>query len=154
MADDFFDSIKNLPESMSRKLEAITSTGRRADAIAEREYPDSARDASTKNAFRHALGTGMLAKELGGGWFGSTAAKGAGYLWEGMGALDFLNSEDHRNDTRHDLNANALGAAIAIDNDTQERLVNRLKAMADRARTTEPPSVFETSRGYMTRSER
>ena len=91
-AKDSLDRIKNIPS--------------KADNIADQNFPDSARDASTKNAFRHALGTGMIAQEMGAnkgglqGTLASGAAKGLGYLWEGLGALDFIGSEKHRNDTK------------------------------------------------------
>lgn len=146
-------SLKLPDRSIVEKLRRIGSVERRASDIAEEKFPDSARDASTQNAFRHALGTGMLTNELGGGYVASQVAKGAGYLWEGLGAMDFVNSREHRDDTRHDLNANAIGAKTARQTLTNEELVKRLEARARNARTERPPRTYEPSPGYLTRSE-
>jgi hypothetical protein len=126
-----------------------------ADTIANREFPGSARDASTKNAFRHALGTGMMTQQLGGGPVAGTVAKGAGYLWEALGARNWAGDvPGYRDDTRHDLNANAIGASVAQQTGSQEELINALRGLATQARQTQPPGVFEASPGYMTRSVR
>lgn len=130
-----------------------------ADGIAEQMYPGSARDSSTKNAFRHALGTGMIAQHLGasnGGLQGvaaATLAKLAGYGWEGLSGTANLTRHGQLTDTRHDLNANALGANAAMGTDRQG-LIQALKAMADASVVAPPPTAGEYSPGYMTRTVR
>lgn len=68
MPDSLWDSqaFSRLAQPVADKWNRLTSFTQRADNSAEQAYPDSARDASTKNAFRHALGTGILTQELGG----------------------------------------------------------------------------------------
>lgn len=139
---------------MAERLDRIMSIPERADAIADQRFPGSARDASTMNAFRHALGTGMMTQELGGGLLGELNAKNIGYLWEALGAGQYMDSEQYRNDTRHDLNANALGARTARNTRNNEELIQALEKMAKESRVESPPGVFESSPGYMTRSVR
>lgn len=137
-----YDSLKN-----------FGSIPERADGIAEQAYPGSARDASTKNAFRHALGTGMMTQALGGGAVGGALAKGAGYLWEGLGAKDFIdNTPGYRADTLHDLNANAIGSSVAQRTTNQQELINALLGMASTSRQQPAPGFFSPSPGYLTRS--
>lgn len=88
----------------------------KANAIAERKFPGDDRDSSIKNAYRHALGTGMVANHLGGGWPGAIGAKLLGHGWERMkyfGLGDGVNAAAI-NDERHDYNANAIGAATVM----------------------------------------
>lgn len=136
-------------------LKDFGSIPTRADGIAEKEFPNSARDASTKNAFRHALGTGMMTQALGGGQLGGALAKGAGYLWEGLGAKDYIdNRPGYRDDTKHDLNANAVGASVAQRTMGQEELVNALRGLAENSSQQKPPGMLESSPGYLTRTVR
>lgn len=114
-----------------------------ADAIAELEFPDDARDSSKKNAFRHALGTGMLAQELGGGYSGAAGAKAAGYIWELLGLPG-------GSDSLHDLNANAIGAAEAVNAPDRAALIAALLKHAAAARKEAPPSLTQRTPGYMT----
>lgn len=125
-----------------------------ADATAEREFPDEARDASRKNAFRHALGTGRLAQLLGADSgvpvvreAAAGAAKLAGYAWEGLSAAM---GHGDATDRRHDLNANAIGAAEAKRTSGREALVERLRERAGSARREDPPGLTEKSPGYLT----
>jgi hypothetical protein len=137
-----YDSLKN-----------FGSIPTRADGIAEQEFPNSARDASTKNAFRHALGTGMMTQALGGGQLGGALAKGAGYLWEGLGAKDFIdNRPGYREDTKHDLNANSVGATVGQQTINQQELINALRGLAANAPLQQAPGIFAPSPGYLTRS--
>ena len=127
-----------------------------ADRIAEAKYQGtgSARDSSAKNAFRHALRTGMLSQEWGGGPIAAALAKGAGYVWEGLGANEFINSKTHRTDTGHDLNANAIGAKVATETSSHHDLVEALYKLSQNSRQSAPPSIFAPSPGYMTRTVR
>ena len=134
------------------KLGRLQNFTQRADNIAEQNFPDSARDASAKNAFRHALGTGMLTQELGGGAAGAVLAKMAGWGWEGLGASQLADSADHRLDTRHDLNANNIGASVATQVKNEAELVARLKQMANASVVAEPPGFFEPGVPRMTRA--
>ena len=153
---DVLSNAKNLRQNAVAQLDKFGRLPEQADHIAESMFPGSARDSSTKNAFRHALGTGMLAQELGGGPVAATAAKGAGYLWEGLGALDRLRyaNEGGRQDMLHDLNANAVGASVAQRTGSQAELVEALRQMALQSVPSKPPSAFAPSPGYLTRTER
>jgi hypothetical protein len=113
-----YDSLKNFGNIPSQ-----------ADGIAEQEFQGY--HSSTKNAFRHALGAGMTSQALGGGQLGSALAKGAGYLWKGLGAKDLINNTPgYRADTLHDLNVNAVGATVAQQTTIHQELINALRAMA------------------------
>ena len=148
-------NVLSLPES----LKAMGQLPGEADSIAEQLYPNSARDSSTKNAFRHALGTGLIAQHLGasnGGLQGvaaATMAKMAGYGWESMAGLDTLTQHGKLTDTQHDLNANALGANAAMGTDKQS-LIQALQSMANASVAQQPPSAFQYSPGHMTRTVR
>jgi hypothetical protein len=155
---DFWSSVGQravaLPGNIAQTLQGYGQIPGRADDIAERTFPGSARDASTKNAFRHALGTGMLAQELGGGHVGAALAKLAGYGWEGMGMLDGSNRGPAKmEDMRHDLNANAIGAEQARLNPSHEGLVQALKRFALQSVPVHAPGVFSRSPGYLTRTD-
>ena len=141
-----------LLKPVAQKWDNLKTFANRADYIAEREFPNSARDASTKNAFRHALGTGMLTQELGGGPMAATLAKMAGWGWEGLGARQLMGSAAHRLDTRHDLNANNIGASVAMNSKNEAELVARLKQLASVARVEQPPGFFERGRPYLSRT--
>lgn len=156
MPNSLWDSklISGLVQPAKDKWNRLTTFTNRADDIAEREFPDSARDASTKNAFRHALGTGMLTQELGGGPMAAAVAKMAGWGWEGLGARQLINSSQHRLDTRHDLNANNIGASVAMASKNEAELVARLKQLASVARVEQPPGFFERGRPYLSRTVR
>ena len=151
---DLGSNAKTLPETVMTALQKYGQIPEQADRIAEETFPGSARDSSVKNAFRHALGTGMLAQELGGGPVGAGLAKGAGYLWEGLGAMKFIDDPKHRADTLHDLNANALGVRTAMSTGTQEELVKALQQMALRSVPVQAPGVFSRSPGYLTHTAR
>ena len=156
MPNSLWDSkmLSGLIQPMANKWDRLSTFTGRADNIAEQAFPDSARDASQKNAFRHALGTGMLTQELGGGPVAATLAKMAGWGWEGMGASQLMDSAKHRLDTKHDLNANNIGASVAMQSKNEAELVARLKAMASVARSEEPPGFFAQGRPYLTRTVR
>lgn len=156
MPNSLWDSkmISGLLQPAADKWNRLSTFTQRADNIAEQNFPDSARDASSKNAFRHALGTGMLTRELGGGPIAATMAKMAGWGWEGLGASQLIDSAQHRLDTKHDLNANNIGASVATQAKSEAELVARLKAMAGASVVAQPPGFFEQGRPYMTRSVR
>ena len=156
MPNSLWDSkmLSGLIQPMANKWDRLSTFTGRADNIAEQAFPDSARDASQKNAFRHALGTGMLTQELGGGPVAATLAKMAGWGWEGMGASQLMDSAKHRLDTRHDLNANNIGASVAMQSKNEAELVARLKQMASVARSEEPPGFFAQGRPYLTSTVR
>jgi hypothetical protein len=137
---------KDLPSQMVNSLREFGQLPAQAADIAEQHFPGSDRDASTKNAFRHALGTGMMAQKLGGGSASALLAKLAGYGWEGING--FSGGED----MRHDLNANAIGAYVATQTRSQEELVQALKRLALQSAPVAAPGVFAPSPGYLTRS--
>ena len=150
---DLIDQAKGLYQA----LQSFTQIPERADAIAEQTFGlNSARDSSTKNAFRHALGTGMLTQAMGGGPISAALAKAVGYGWESLALADKTKVSDpaHWLDTRHDLNANAIGAKIAMQTRNQQELEAALKQMALQAAPVQPPGYFQASPGYLTRTER
>lgn len=67
---------------------------------------------------------------------------------------DYLNDPQHRTDTRHDLNANAIGAKTATEVRTQAELVQRLKDLADASRKERPPLIYEGARDHLTHTVR
>lgn len=150
--------VKSFPQRISSAVKEFKELPGKASDIADAAFPDSARDLSTKNAFRHSLGIGMLAQQMGanqGGIFGFLApkiAKGLGYGWEAMGAMDYATDPKHRLDTKHDLNANAIGAQMASQTKDEVSLIEALKRMATDSRQTLPVGIFAPSPGYMTRS--
>lgn len=144
----------DLVKPVSDKLSRLQTFTQRADNIAEQNFPNSARDASEKNAFRHALGTGLLTQELGGGAVGATLAKMAGWGWEGLGASQLVDSAQHRLDTRHDLNANNVGASVATQAKNEAELVARLRDLARSSRIEQPPGFFEPGVPRLTRTVR
>lgn len=153
--DGYWAGVSHRAAAAYDSLKNFGSIPERADGIAEQAYPGSARDASTKNAFRHALGTGMMTQALGGGQLGGALAKGAGYLWEGLGAKDFMdNRPGYREDTRHDLNANAIGASVAQRTMSQQELITALRGMASASQQQQAPGIFSPSSGHLTRSVR
>lgn len=158
-----FSSLRELPEQYYRTVQdTLASYGAfagEADQIAESLFPDSARDASQKNAFRHALGTGILTQKLGGGPIAATVAKLAGYGWEGIGAAQKLMdggglSPAYREDTLYDLNANAHGARLAQQTRNQDELVAALRRMAQGSVQESPPGLFEGARPQLTHAVR
>ena len=156
MPNNLWDSnmMSQLLQPAADKWNRLATFTQRADGIAEKAFPDSARDASTKNTFRHALGTGMLTQELGGGPIAANLAKMAGWGWEGLGASQLMDSSQHRLDTRHDLNANNIGASVAMNSKNEAELVARLKQLANVASVEQPPGFFERPVPRLTRTVR
>ena len=146
--------LAGLVKPATQKWDRLKTFANQADDIAEQHFPNSARDASDKNAFRHALGTGMLTRELGGGPMAATLAKMAGYGWEALGAKQFLTDPRHQEDTRHDLNANNIGASVATQVRDEAELVARLKAMAQGSVASAPPGIFQRGVPHMTHTVR
>ena len=138
----------------------VRSVGSRADDEAERRFPGQERDESVKNAYRHALGTGRLSQLLGAdsenpavSAAGQAAGQGAGYLWEIMSAGKSLydnGNAGNLRDTRHDLNANAIGAETAGQTRGFGELADALSARAKGAVREEPPLMFEPPRKHFT----
>ncbi len=153
MAGSWIDQAKGMYQS----LQDFGKIPDKADAIADRAFgTGSPRDSGTMNAFRHALGTGMMTQALGGGPVAAAVAKMAGYGWEGLSLLDKdkRNSPTHWNDARHDLNANAIGARVATQTTNQQELVDALKRMSIQSVPVSPPAWYAPSPGYLTRTER
>lgn len=123
--------------------------------MASQALPSDTRNSGTQNALRHSLGTGMLTQALGGGPVAAAMAKAGGYVWE---ARDMLGGgmfdKNIRTDSRHDLNANAVGASMGQRTTNPQELLQALKQMAlSSALVKEPPGVFQSSPGYLTRTE-
>lgn len=154
MAGSMWESLANAGNRVKQEYRDFVDIPNRANDAALRRFPDSAQDSSMKNAFRHSLGTGMIANKLGGGVLGATAAKLAGYGWETLGAAENIRSPKQWEDTKHDLNANAIGASVATQTQNQQQLENMLEGLARRSRVREPLGAFEPSHGQMTRSVR
>ena len=153
--NSFVQALREAPKKAGDWVNDLRSIPDRADGIAEGVYgSSSARDASAKNAFRHALGTGMLTQKLGGGLVGGTAAKMAGYAWELPTLMSYGSTKEQQADSRHDLNANALGAYLATKTGSQEELVKALRGYAARSVVQDAPPVLSRPVGYLTRSVR
>lgn len=164
MADTPWDSqvwerLGSAGSQLANRLSQFGNIPAQADRIAEERFPDSARDNSRKNAFRHALGTGMMAQQLGGGPIAATAAKLAGYGWEGLGAMYELRDhgqirEHYRSDALHDLNANNVGASLAVNTRNQAELVEALSRLANGSIKGKAPGLFEYGQPRLTHTER
>lgn len=152
--DAFVNAVKGAKQGASQWYKDFQSIPDRANDVAERTYPDSARDASTKNAFRHALGTGMLTQHLGGGPIAATAAKAIGWGWEVPTLMNPMAPVVKQADSLHDLNANAIGARVAQQAKDQASLEAALRSYADRSIVSAPPNGFAPTPGWMTRSVR
>ena len=127
-----------------------------ADNEAEKRFPGQARDASVKNAYRHALGSGRLAQLLGANsgipvveGAARGAAKLAGYGWEALGGPDNWRGQD----MRHDLNANAQGIAHTQTAQDFNSLANALESFARGARKEMPPGITDYARDHFTYSK-
>lgn len=149
-----WSSFSNLVSQARGKYNEITEIPNRASDLADVAYPSSARDASMKNAYRHALGTGMMTHALGGGRLAGVAAKMAGWGWELPTMLSPGSTPAQLEDSRHDLNANAIGALLATRTGSQSELEAALRSYADRSVVREAPGAFSRSPGYLTRSVR
>lgn len=133
------------------KLEKLGNLGHEATAIADENFPGQSWDFSQKNAFRHALGTGMLTQELGGGNSGAALAKLIGYLWEARGLPDGgMDWGERMLDTGHDLNANAIGAAEASIAPDRAALIEALLKHATGAKQSVPVGLTERTPGHLT----
>ena len=131
----------------------LRSFANQADDEAERRFPNQERDASQKNAFRHALGAGRLAQLLGSNsdipivsGAARGAAKMAGYLWEDMSGPANWGTVD----SRHDLNANAIGIAQSSQAKDMTSLADSLASFAQGARKELPPNAYEKARPFFT----
>jgi hypothetical protein len=134
-------AFQTAPKRFVSELQSFGRIPEEADRIAEQRFPNSARDNSAKNDFRHALGTGMLAQRLGGGFLGANLAKMAGYGWEALGAKEFIRDEKHRQDTLQDLKANAIGARFAQETDNQQELIRQLDSYVRTNRSRNSPDI-------------
>lgn len=166
MADNFWSQWLNKAQQYGRavgdRVEYLRDIPNQASDIAEQRFPGYDRDGSTKNAFRHALGTGMLAQELGSSWgnsypaklVGAAAAKAVGHVWEMPTWMNPNSTEAQTADMRHDLNANHIGAVEAMGANSKEDLVKALDYLARNSRQEKPGIAFAPSPGYMTRTGR
>lgn len=138
-----------------RKVDAIEETGHEATALADENFPGQSWDFSQKNSFRHALGTGLLTKELGGGPVAKQMAKLIGYLWEARGFVpeEGMSLGERLTDTKQDLNANAIGADEATKAPDKEALIAALLKLAQESKISRAPGVLEPSPGYMTHTK-
>lgn len=138
------------PVSWLKRLQRLTQT---ADYAASAAFPNSARDSSFKNAYRHSLGTGLLAQQLPGGpQLPVALAKLAGYTWEAPGTAENLKDPAKMTDMRHDLNANSIGAEAAPYFATPRELSLYLLRKALQSRAEAPPIATQFSPGYLTRT--
>ena len=139
-----------------QKLNDITGTYSRAASEAERRFPNQDPNNTQKNAFRHALGSGYLAQQLGAGGnpimnlLAQGLAQGAGHAWEAMSLPQ--NMADPV-DMRHDLNNNYIGIKEAASQKDFDALSNQLYRMAIEAKKEQPPGAFSPARPYMTYTE-
>ena len=90
----------------------------------------------------------MPAKHL-----GAAPAKIAGYGWEAPTWGETKNGK-RTLDSLHDLNANAVGASESIYANNQAELIRSLDALARASKQEFPPTVWQSSPGYLTRTGR
>ena len=151
---DFADAAQQVVSRPMDWVRNLQSIPHRASDIADAAYPDSARDSSRRNAYRHSLGTGMMTQHLGGNALSAGLAKMAGWGWEAPTLLNPNSTPAQLTDTRHDLNANAIGSQVAQMTRDQPSLEAALRSFADQAVVRTPPGAFERGSGYLTRSVR
>ena len=72
---DWLNNLRGYGEALRDRYNYLRDLPNQASDVADQMFPGSARDSSTKNAFRHALGTGMLAQEVGNNLGGSVPAR-------------------------------------------------------------------------------
>lgn len=156
----WLDAAKQYGQAVNDRIEYLRDLPDQASDIAEQRFPGYDRDGSSKNAFRHALGTGMLAQELGSSWgnsypaklAGAAAAKAVGHVWEMPTWINPKASDAQLTDMRHDLNANHMGAVEAMNANSREDLISALDYLARNSRQEKPGNAFAPSPGYMSRT--
>lgn len=146
----FGSAVGQAPQNAKRAVDNFMAIPGRADNIAEEMFPDDARDSSRKNAFRHALGTGMVTQRLGNNWLSGKAAETLGLGWEFMGANRFIRDADHREDTFHDLLANRAGRITALDSETEAELIEKLANLANESQNRPAPRFWYGREAQMT----
>lgn len=157
---DTSNNLKDYGKDVYRTLHEYGSIPGIADNKAENLYSNkSARDSSIKNAYRHALGTGMFqdkfaASPLISEDVASLLAKGLGFSWELASLGKSITNPKYRTDSLHDLNANSIGADTAKNTLNQAELEKALAQKANNSLVEQPVSFYERSPGHMTRSVR
>ncbi len=167
----FWGSVKNGASNLVDTLkgyggiaaDAFMAPANRASQFSQATFPGQDWDNSQRNALRHSLWIGGVAQAMGAGPdnpvltpVAQVAAKGLGYIHEGLSnSWDaFKNAHQgdgglHDQDTRHDLNANAVGAEMAGYAKTPEELQRVLANMAVTARQGAPVGMFQMSDGRL-----
>jgi hypothetical protein len=141
---DKFGKLREIPEYATNRAAQL--------------FPD---DGDKENAMRHSLWMGKTAQELGGGLGASLATKLAGYGFEAATAGpyvaeklmngDFNGARTVIEDSRQDLNNNAVGINNARYTKDPQQLENDLRGLANRA-VEASPAFYQPSRPYLTRA--
>jgi hypothetical protein len=118
-------------------------------------------DEGKENAMRHSLWMGKTAQELGGGLGAGLATKLAGYGFEALTAgphvADRLINGDYKGalagieDSRQDLNNNAVGINNARYTKDPKQLENHLRGLANRA-VEASPAFYQPNLPYLTQA--
>lgn len=158
------DKAPTLREALTFVAPGLVKATDTASQVSRREFPDQNWDNSQRNALRHSMWIGGMAKAMGAGpdspYLSIPAqalAKGIGYANEGATYLMNLSGYGgapasdvtYRRDTLHDLNNNAVGAAVAGMARTPEEMRAILTNMAYQAKGGRPVGKFEASNGKL-----
>lgn len=135
------------------------ATAQRAGDAASEAFSGQSWDNSQRNAARHSMWMAMQANDMGGGPIARGAAKGIGYLHEGLGLVsgDNLTAAGAR-DMRHDLNNNAVGLNTLADINAQgpvseQQIIDTLIEKARQSKRVSAPSVLGQNVGVLTRGQ-
>lgn len=148
--------VRDPVDQTSKAIDVLMQPADRASEVSRREYPTQDWDLTQRNALRHSLWVGGMARAMGAGPenpirtpIATTAAKGVGYANEAISYLkrvkDGRDTQDpeYVRDTLHDLNNNSVGAAAAAKSGSEEEMEARLIAASRSARRGAPPGLLE-----------
>lgn len=153
--------IGSIGDGIGPAIDHLMQPANRASAASKDVFPKQDWDNTQRNALRHSLWVGGMAKAMGAGPdspvltpLAQTAAKGFGYLHEGISNThDMFTGQTrpiaHARDTRHDLNNNAVGAEMAGYARDDQELLRALSNMAVTARAGKPVGMDAMSDGRL-----
>ncbi len=154
-----FNTLKGFGDSAS---EQAMAPAYRAGDLSREAFPEQEWDNTQRNALRHSLWVGSLAKAMGASPdnpvrtpIAQGFAKLAGYGHEALSGFNALRqgqdifSADRLRDTGHDLNNNAVGAAVAGRAKDATQMNEILTQMAINARRGQPVNPLAWSDGQL-----
>jgi hypothetical protein len=154
--------VTNPVDQYHKTIDAVLTPADRASEVSKREYPTQDWDLTQRNALRHSMWVGGMARAMGAGadnprWSGlaTSAAKGVGYANEAASYLkrikDGQSTDDpeYVRDTLHDLNANAVGTMAAAKATSDEDFENQLIDASKNARRGAPVGLLNMTDGRL-----